>query len=132
MERIRFLDYTIVNSGNNDGYVLMKPNGQLWECHLGNYGSLNEAKKAAILHFMIARPHIFATTIYYRTIGIGGQHCEFSLLKHQLDKEGIEVPEELKEQSTVMYQEGNITCTKNCMTFKNEIIGFDKIKYEHK
>ena len=131
MERIKFLDYTIISLGNNDGWVITKPEGQLWECHLGNYGSLDDAKKSAILNFMIARPNIFTTTIHYRTIGNGGQDSEFSLFKHQLEKENIDIPKELKEESVTMWKSGNTTCTKHAMTFKNEIIGFDKTKYEH-
>lgn len=126
----KFLDYTIVNSGNSDGWVITKPEGQLYECNLGNYGSLDDAKRACVLYFMIARPDVFATTIYYRTIGIGGQCMEFALLIGQLKKEGIEIPKELKEENYVMYVKGNTTCAKNVITFKGKLLGFDEAQFE--
>lgn len=128
--RRKFLDYTIVNSGNSDSLVITKPEGQLYECNLGNFKELDSAKRACILYFMIARPHVFATTVFYRTIGIGGQTSEFSLFKHQCEKENIEVPKELIEENYVMWIKENTTCTKYAMTFKGKLIGFDKAQFE--
>lgn len=123
MEKIRkkFLDYTIVNSGNSDGWVITKPEGQLYECNLGNYGSLDDAKRACVLYFMIARPDVFATTIYYRTIGIGGQYMEFALLRSQLKKEQITLPKGLKEVMLKVCDDGGMC---EVLTFKKERIGY--------
>ena len=57
----RYLDYQIIECANNDGIVLSKDTGELWESHLGNYRDVDDAKKAAIIHFMIARPMHFIT-----------------------------------------------------------------------
>lgn len=100
-ERINFLDYTIKNSLNSDGLVLMKIKmGAAYECHLGNYGhgdevSINNCKRAAIIYFMLARPEKFAMNMFYRAMGYGGQMHEFYLLRQALREENVEMPEEI-------------------------------------
>jgi len=61
----QFLDYNITDTdtGNGDGIVLWKKdNAKAYECHLGNYSNIEEAKRSAILFFMIARPEDFFST----------------------------------------------------------------------
>jgi len=100
-ESIKFLDYTITNSLNNDGLVLLKEYGKPYESHLGNYGEATEenidyCKKDAIIHFMIARPETFATTLVrkVRDNNSGSMH-EYFALKNACKKEGIKFPEEI-------------------------------------
>ena len=66
---VHFLDYEIVNSGNGDGFVITKPKGKIHECNLGNYSTLESAKRDCVTHFMIARPEYFAAQILHRTKG---------------------------------------------------------------
>jgi hypothetical protein len=122
-----FLDYTIINTGNSDDWVLLKDNVKsTYECHLGNYSTVDEAKKAAILFFMIARPEVFHASLYYRMNGRSGQYGEYSLLKKQCKKEGIDFPEEIKKTPFLLSQIGNISTYKDITTYKDEMIGFDK------
>lgn len=95
-ESIQFLDFTIWNSLNNDGLVLLSKAGT----HLGNFGAgeqddVDNAKMAAILYFMIARPDKFGVTLIQRLMGRGGQHLEYSLFREVVLKEGLEMPEEI-------------------------------------
>lgn len=102
-QSIKFLDYTIKNSSNNDGLVLFKENGQFYELHLGNYGigdekSLDNAKQAAICHFILARPQVFASSIMAKIMNGGsttGTHHEYYKLLSTLKNENIDIPEEL-------------------------------------
>lgn len=101
-ESVKFLDYTIANSRNNDGLVLYKKSASAlsYEQHLGNYGegtpeNVELAKKCAVMYFMLARPNTFATTMFYRAMGRGGQYHEYYLLKDAIEKEGMECPEEI-------------------------------------
>lgn len=96
-----YLDYVIHNSRNNDGLVLFKPGGELHETHLGNYGEGSEenilaCKKDAIIHFMIARPHIFAQSILNKVKkpNSGTVH-EYYLLINTCKAENIEIPEDI-------------------------------------
>ena len=65
----RYLDFQIIECANNDGIVLSKDTGELWGSHLGNYRDLDDAKKAAIIHLMIARPMHFSVQLYHRVCG---------------------------------------------------------------
>jgi hypothetical protein len=95
---LEYLGFLITNTWNSDGYVLQgKPKRglPLWQCHLGNYQELDEAKKAALFYFMLDRPEKFATHIQHRAMyGYGCSH-EWFTLKTVLEKEGIEMPEEI-------------------------------------
>lgn len=95
---VKILDYEIVNTGNGDGWVLQKPNGELWECHLGNFTSAKDAEEYAVYSFMIARPEVFHGTIRSKIIhgNQSGTCQEYFLLKRQLKKEGLEMPACLK------------------------------------
>lgn len=100
-ESITFLDYKIKNCLNNDGLVLLKASGEDYETHLGNYGTgtqehIDYCKVDAILYFMLARPHIFATTIVHklRRVNSGTMH-EYFVLKVQCEEESIPLPEEI-------------------------------------
>lgn len=97
-QTVNFLDYKITNTDNGDGWVLQKAewsSENLWECHLGNFTHLEDAKKWAVLNFMIARPEIFHASIIYRMQGMGGSYHDGYLFIHQLEKENIRVPDEL-------------------------------------
>jgi hypothetical protein len=101
-QSIKFLDYVIQNSLNNDGLVLSKNNGKLYETHLGNYGTgtqenIDTCKRYAILYFMAARPRTFATTMVRKAIKPnGGTYHEYFLLKQCCKDEDIELPDEIE------------------------------------
>ena len=93
-----FLDYTIKNSWNSDGFVITKDHNSsnLWECHLGNYATIEDAMKSCVLHFMIARPESFNGNVHARMLKSGGGlYREFSTFKEVCEKEGILIPEEV-------------------------------------
>jgi hypothetical protein len=99
---IKFLDYTIKNSLNNDGMVLFKDKADGYETHLGNYGTgtqenIDYCKKCAVLFFMTARPSTFAHSVVnkMKRKDSGTMH-EFYLLKDACKKEGIELPSEIQ------------------------------------
>lgn len=92
---IDFLDYKIVICSNGDGIVLKKDNaGASYECHLGNYSTIEHAQIAAIYFFMIARPTSFATHIMHRLIG-SGTWGEFSIFEKVCKSEGVKLPKEI-------------------------------------
>lgn len=101
-EEIQFLDYTIFNSRNNDGLVLMKKGETInYEYHLGNYGTgtqenIDTCKRYAILYFMTARPEKFATTLVNKMMRLnsGIMHEFYAFVNVCLD-ENIKVPEEI-------------------------------------
>ena len=99
-QTIKFLDYTIKNSPNNDGLVLFKEGYIGYESHLGNYGTgsqknIDTCKKYAILYFMAARPDKFATILVRKAIG-SSTYLEYITFTDVLEEEGIEIPEEMK------------------------------------
>lgn len=132
---IQFLDYTIKNSSNNDGLVLSKPGGQLYECHLGNYGegtkeNIDSCKKDALLHFMVARPSEFAVTIV-RKLGKSnsGTYQEFYKLQSVLKKENIEMPPEIHcgYDANCMIYFNNQPLTTIMVTIPLEVSNYKKI-----
>ena len=104
-ESLEFLGYTIKNSLNDDGLVLSRESedAQDYETHLGNYGdgenqiAVENAKKAALLFYMLARPEIFAHSLLQKIMrGSGsGIYHEYYLLKRSLEKDGYKMPEEI-------------------------------------
>ena len=116
---IPFLDYTIVNSGNSDGWVITKVPSELndfkvenYEYNLGNFTNLEDAKEACVCYFMIARPQTFAKTISNKMNKLGGTYHEGFLLKSCLKRESIPIPSEI-----------GYTNDENCMiTFNGKII----------
>jgi len=92
-----FLDYVIVNTGNGDGFVLMKEGATDYQCHLGNYATANDAKRYAIMFFMIARPQKFSRQIVNRIFGGSDNGCmlEYYTLESVLKDEGIPMPVEI-------------------------------------
>jgi len=95
--RMPFLDYEIKNTWNSDGYVLHKPEldvDNLWESHLGNYSTLQEAMESAVTYFMIKRIETFRAQIHHRTLGTKTSH-EWFVFKKVLEEEGIPMPKEL-------------------------------------
>ena len=93
-----FLDYKIKFCTNGDGIVLYKDDFKhTYETHLGNYSTLDEAQKAAVVFFMIARPEHFATQIMLKVMKQGsGCYHEWFKLKKVLEKEKISMPKELE------------------------------------
>lgn len=95
---VKFLDYEIRNSGNQDRWVLLKPDcsPMSYETHLGNYDTAHDAMKAAITHFMIARPNDFSAQIYHRTIGTKTCHEWFKFCD-VCEREDIKIPIEIQK-----------------------------------
>lgn len=89
---VKVLDYEITNTGNGDGWVLSKPDGELWECHLGNFESAEHATKWAIYSYMIARPSIFHAIIRNKAMGFEGCFHEYSTLLKQVKQDGLQMP----------------------------------------
>ena len=85
-----FLDYKIITCDNGDGIVLSKE-GELYESHLGNFSTEEDAEKAAVMFFMIARPNEFATQVYHRTQRTHTMHDYFKF-KNVCEKEKITIP----------------------------------------
>lgn len=102
---IKFLDYIIKNSTNNDGLVLKKDHKtkgyEGYECHLGNFGegtqeNIDTCKRYAIVYFMLKRPEIFSTTLCFKVMKLNSGTChEFFLLKRTILSEGLEMPVEI-------------------------------------
>lgn len=116
MKRIEifFLDYVIVNTGNGDGWVLMKKDygiSNLWECHLGNFSDSEVAKKYAVLNFMVARPNEFSAQIVARMTGTTIYHDGYKF-QSVVKKLGLDMPAEIG-----ISDDGNCT-----LTFKGEIL----------
>lgn len=95
-----FLDYTIINSLNNDGVVLLSPTGE----HLGNYGngnqqSIDNAQQAALVFFMISNKEFQQCLMQkiMRNDSKSGTMHEWHILDRCLKKKKIDMPEELKE-----------------------------------
>jgi hypothetical protein len=94
---IQYLGFRIKNTGNSDGNVLFndKEGSPFWQCHLGNYGSVMDAKRSALFFFMLNRPEDFGRNIHRRTM-YGSALChEWYTLKKVCEREGIEIPEEI-------------------------------------
>ena len=91
------LDYFIHNSGNSDGYVLLKEDNVKFsgEGHLGNYGTVEDAQRAAVNHFMIARPEHFHVEIAYLLSGMVVSYA-YERFEDVLKAEGIEMPDFIK------------------------------------
>lgn len=94
-----YLDYQIVDCGKFDRFVLCKPSGKQYECHLGNYGDIEDAKRAAVHFFMINRPEEFSHQVYYRMNGTHAMH-DYYKFESVLKKEGLPIPIELKPLGT--------------------------------
>jgi hypothetical protein len=98
---IEYLDYIITNSPNEDGLVLSKPTGVWYECHLGNFGTgtadnLNNAKRYALIHYMLARPILFAVVLANKVATFGsGTTSEYYTLTHAIRNDGLTVPPEV-------------------------------------
>lgn len=110
-QNVKFLDYEIVNSGNGDGWVITKPSGKPYECHLGNFNELETAKRYCVLNFMSARPADFSAQIIARMTGSFIYHDGFKF-KRVVGDENIEMPKEI-----------GVSEDANCiLTFKGEKI----------
>lgn len=93
-----FLDLKIINSGNSDGFVVVKYStttcNDAWQRHLGNYSTLRDAMKGAFLYFMMARPQHFNSQIFHRLIGTKTYH-EWFVFKRVCEMEDITIPESI-------------------------------------
>jgi hypothetical protein len=94
---VKFLDYQIVNSGNGDGWVLQKVGKKAahYECHLGNYSSIESAMVYAVRYFMAARPADFATQVVFRMTGSACSHDYFKF-KEVVQREGLVLPDDFQ------------------------------------
>jgi predicted lipid carrier protein YhbT len=96
-QEVEFLDFTIINTGNSDGWVIT--NNNVYEnlsSHLGNYIELINAKKACLFYFMLAHPIIFADGLLLRTLyNTKGTVHEFYKLRNLVDECGLEMPKEI-------------------------------------
>lgn len=97
-DEIFYLDYEIIYCTNNDGIILRKPKSYAgYEIHLGNYGTLDNAKVAAVVHFMLARPEVFSHSLRNKILKgsrSGTQH-EYSLFVDACKAAGVPVPDEV-------------------------------------
>jgi len=105
-----YLDYTIVNSGNSDGWVITKVPSELndfkvkrYECNLGNFTNLEDAKEYCVRFFMIERPETFAKTTCSKMVSGHGTYHDYFLLEDCLLKEGLEIPFEVKPSKDTNY-----------------------------
>lgn len=96
-----FLDYEIKYTSKSDGLVLYHKKRMGHECHLGNFGhdeiGLDNAKKAALIHFMIMRPSTFAQNLAMRILSTRrtGTYMDWYLLNKKLKEEGFKMPDEI-------------------------------------
>lgn len=104
MKDIKFLDYTIHMSG--DGLVLVDKRGCnampgacvfCYKNEVVLVDHILEAKKAALMLFMINRPKDFDASLYWRLEGRGGSYHEWFTLQSVIKKEGLEMPTELEK-----------------------------------
>ena len=91
-----FLTYTIKNSENNDGLVLISSKG----VHHGNYGigteeNVMSAKKDALFYFMLDNKVFFDDSIIAYLNGRGGTYLEFFKLQRVLALLDIPLPPEI-------------------------------------
>lgn len=92
-----YLDMLIVNSGNNDGYVLLDPDEGINK-HCGNFSNDDDglllAKKTALVHCWIKHPQL-RHLIVRRALRASGTHLEYSAFKSFMDKRGVSLPIEI-------------------------------------
>lgn len=86
---VEFFDMRIVNTGNSDGFVLLKDEPYR---HFGNYRSLEDAMDAGVLYFMIERPEEFGICIFHRLMQSKTYH-EWFKLKNYCEKHNIAIPD---------------------------------------
>lgn len=91
---MNFLDTTIHNSGNSDGFVPVVKNAIDFRSHLGNYSTLRDAMKGAFLYFLISRPKHFHSSTFHRLIGTKTYHEWWTFNKVCKD-EMIAIPESI-------------------------------------
>lgn len=93
---VHVLDYVVKNTGNGDGWVLLKPDTayeNLWQCHLGNFKEWEDAVPYAINYFMLTRPAIFANRIAARLAGQDGLYMDYYIFINTVDSEGLRIPD---------------------------------------
>lgn len=101
---VRFLGYKMGKSGN-DGIVLARESPDAmhalsYDSHLGNYKTIEDAKKAAVLYFMLARPEQFAgelASIISDRVRGADLPIDWYRFKDAVKKAGFEMPEELTD-----------------------------------
>lgn len=82
-----FIGFEVRNTGNSDGYVLL---GEQQNEHLGNYSTLEDAKRMAVIQYMYNRPNLFKTHITRRALYGRPTFHEFFTLKKSLLADGFE------------------------------------------
>lgn len=92
-----FLGYTIVNTGNSDGFVPFLNNGKghLYQTHLGNFSTIEKAQKAVLFDYMLSRPEKFAAILSAKFIYGGGLHREGVNLIASVEADGLKMPKEI-------------------------------------
>lgn len=90
----KFLDYEIQEMLN--GNLILSKNATNPVPGCGHFGKdLESAKMAAIRLFMIARPKLFESSIFYRMSGREGSYMEWHTFQNCLKDEGIEMPTDI-------------------------------------
>ena len=116
------LGFNIRNTGNSDGYVLMHPLADQdfskygWLCNLGNYGSLESARRDALIYFMIINADKFGHHIRNLIVSGNGCHHEWFLLRDVLKKQELEMPEEVSHSDdtnfSILWNDKQLATTK--------------------
>lgn len=109
MVKEQFLDMTIQDSGNSDGVTLVI-NGASY----GNFGQdWKTARLWALRWYMVLRPQVFGHSILQKLYMKGrGTYGEFNLLKQQVEKEGLLLPDNVEASKCGNYL---ITFEGNCI-----------------
>lgn len=97
---VEYLGMRIINTGNGDGFVITNKSKEwgfedLWKAHLGNYGTLIQAKESVLYYFMLMRPGSFSKCLHHRALYGSTVYREFNILEEVLNHEGISLPSEI-------------------------------------
>jgi hypothetical protein len=89
--KIEYLGFTLHNSWNSDGWVLLqdKPYD-----HLGNYETLESVKRSALMYFLMKYAEFKHVVHSMAMYGFGRYH-EWGHFETVCKREGIEIPKEI-------------------------------------
>lgn len=104
-KKINYLDMTIQNTGNGDGWVVLAsiPGAVLSERHCGNFQKLDDAKRKSVMVYMIIRPLIFLQHVSNRALYGHGCSHEFFLLKRSIEKDGLIFPDDITSSDDINF-----------------------------
>jgi hypothetical protein len=92
-DQLSYLGYTIEMCTNNDGIVLLSPEGS----HLGNFGvNVAYAKKDALINFMLDVPQLRPSIVNRLHRASSGTVGDYTILKRAIEERGLELPIDLK------------------------------------